>query len=224
MNGIHDMGGMHGFGPIPIERDEPVFHEPWEGRVHGLLSCVQQANPFPNGFRVALESLPPEVYLGLSYYERWLRAWRDGVVRMGLITEAELADEEAAFRAEPDRQVPRREDPERAKAIVEGLRRTVPPSRDPSLVPRFNVGDPVRARNIHPVGHTRLPRYARGRLGAIATYYGIRDFDDAKCAGFGPDPQPMYAVRFEGAELWGPAAEPGLAVYLDMWESYLDPS
>ena len=90
--------------------------------------------------------------------------------------------------------------------------------------PQFQGGDRVRARNIHPEGHTRLPRYVRGKTGTIARYYGIHNLQDAELpGGCVRREQPLYAVRFESRDLWGESTEAEDAVYLDMWEGYLTP-
>jgi nitrile hydratase len=120
---------------------------------------------------------------------------------------------------------PRREDPENVRRMQAQLRRLVEsPRHDLPLQPQFSIGAAVRARNIHPPGHTRLPRYVRGKHGIVERYYGIYDFQDAMPSDTVAPPQPLYAVRFEARELWGASAEARSVVYLDMWESYLEPA
>jgi nitrile hydratase subunit beta len=225
MNGVHDMGGMHGFGPIPIERDEPVFHEPWEGRVYAL-GAAGSLGMFPNidASRHALETLPPEVYLSSSYYERWLYRAELRLVEMGVITAEELKARVEQYRADPDLPVPRRSDPEieaRARRRFERPQSLHQPDGTP---PRFEAGDRVRTKNINPAGHTRLPRYARGKLGVIHRVHGIHVFPDTNAHGMGPQPQGIYSVRFEARELWGDDADGPGHVHLDLWDSYLEPA
>jgi nitrile hydratase subunit beta len=224
MDGVHDMGGMHGFGPIPYEKNEPVFHEPWEGRVYAMgAASLEPISPSLDASRHALENLPPAVYLGLSYYERWLYRMQLRLIELGRITEDELEDRMAYYREHPDAPVPQHSDPavvERAQTRYTRLRERL--ARPDGEQPHFKVGDAVHTRNIHPLGHTRLPRYARGKNGVIVRVYGSHDFPDTNAHGLGTQPNGLYNVRFEAAELWGPDAEGRGAVHLDLWERYLE--
>jgi nitrile hydratase subunit beta len=224
MNGVHDMGGMHGFGPMQREDNEPVFHELWEGRVYGIARAVRSLEPFgPGGFRFAIESLTPAQYLASSYYERWLLALEKALVQKGILTEEELEARTQLFRENPDTNVPRREAPELAERIMQMVYASQPLNRDIGVEPRYAVGGAVKARNINPSGHTRLPRYVRGKRGIIARFYGVHDFPDVLPDGSTGPPQPIYSVRFEARELWGEDAESNQSLYIDMWESYLEP-
>jgi len=223
MNGIHDMGGMHGFGPIVREENEPVFHHDWEARV--LAMRVATPVPIPGGSRNNIEQMDPAAYLTTSYYEKWLHSHIKGLIDAGVLTEAELAARVAFYRDHPEASVPHREDPERVQRIQAQLHRVVEsPRLDLPIQPQFRIGAAIRARNIHPPGHTRLPRYVRGKRGVVARFYGIYDFQDAMPAGTTAPPQPLYAVRFDARELWGESAEANSVVYIDMWESYLEPA
>ena len=215
MNGIHDMGGLHGFGRVELEPDEPVFHARWEARVFGMriLGMLRLATTI-DARRHALERLDPVTYLANGYYGRWLasleRELREaGVLRPGEL-EARLAGGSA--RAAPLPALPARPAP--------------PPHpflREVDAAPVFAVGDRVRTRNHQPPGHTRLPAYARSRRGSVARVYPACVFPDTNAHGRGEHPQPVYAVRFAAHELWGESAEPGTFVHLDCFESYLDP-
>lgn len=220
MNGVHDMGGMHGFGPIPIEEDEPVFHHEWEGRVYGMRPPL----PIPGGFRYAVERLDPGLYLTSSYYERWLHAKIQGLIEAGAFTRAEFDEQLAYFHDNPQATPPRREDPEGVERAIAGIHATETNRREIDVEVAFRPGDDVLTRNTHPTGHTRLPRYARGKRGQVVHYYGVQLFDDATSAGRPDEAEALYSVRFEGQELWGHSAEPNCAVYLDMWQSYLETS
>ena len=219
MNSIHDMGGMHGFGPIKREENEPVFHHAWEGRVFGMAGT-----PVPGGFRYAIERMDPVHYLASSYYEKWLFVKTQGLIEAGILTQEQLDDRIAYFRNNPNATPPQRHDPELVQRFLADLRSPESLRREISIEPAFDIGDSVKARNMHPVGHIRLPRYARGRRGLVASFYGIQDINDTLPPGVDAQPQPLYSVRFEARELWGPSAEPNCAVYLDMWESYLEPA
>jgi nitrile hydratase len=223
MNGMHDMGGMHGFGPIVREENEPVFHQAWEGRVFAMRQATPV--PIPGGSRNNIEQMDPVAYLTTSYYEKWLHARIQGLIDAGVLTAAELAERVAFYRDHPEAPVPRREDPAGVQRVQAQLRRALQsPRLDVPAPPQFRVGATIRARNMHPPGHTRLPRYVRGKRGVVERLYGVYDFQDAVPPGTTAPPQPLYAVRFDARELWGEAAEANSVVYLDMWESYLEPA
>ena len=221
MNGIHDMGGMHGFGPVEREENEPVFHHDWEGRAFAIR--VATPVPIPGGSRHNIEAMDPLHYLQSSYYEKWLHARIKGLIDSGVLTLDELQAREALYRGHPDTPVPCREDPERVQKVLADLRTHRSPRRNVKAQPQFDVGDPVRALNLHPPGHTRLPRYIRGKRGVVVRFYGFQDVQDAQPSGIAADPQAVYAVRFPASELWGDAAQANSTVCIDMWESYLEP-
>jgi nitrile hydratase len=226
MDGVHDLGGMHGFGPVLHEENEPVFHEPWEGHVYALGTAVRgRLHPSTDAGRFALESLPPAEYLALSYYERWLIRAQRRLIELGYFTQEELDERLAFYREHPDAPVPRGADPsglEGAHARFTG--RPKPLHRPDGAPPSFKVGDAVITRNIHPAGHTRLPRYARGKRGVITRVHGSHDFPDTVAHGLGAHPQGLYSVCFEAQELWGEHAEGRGRVHLDLWENYLEPA
>lgn len=216
MNGIHDMGGMHGMGPIEYEQNEPVFHDTWEGRVYALNKAMGAWGRWNlDAWRYDIEQLPPADYLRMTYYERWLAALEKRVVNYGFVTAPELQDgkaDPASAKATPALTT------ERARIIDRGI----PSSVDPSIAPLFRVGDRVRARNLNTTGHTRLPRYVRGKIGEIATDRGVYSFPDTNARYEGEKRQHLYSVRFTARELWGDAASPRDSVYLDLWDDYLE--
>ena len=221
MNGVHDMGGMHGFGPI--QRDEETFHAQWEKRVHALLATAFTRGMGPRNIdasRHALERMQPSAYLRSSYYERWLAALQTGLIEQGALDEAAIDARARLLQQHPVAAEP-------AQLDLSGVARELAPRRayqprSDGPAPRFAPGDQVVARNIHPPGHTRLPRYARGRHGLVHRVQGIHSFPDTNAHGLGPQPRPLYSVRFEAAVLWGASAEGPGSVYLDLWESYLE--
>lgn len=225
MDGIHDMGGMHGFGPVLPEENEPVFHAAWEGRIFGIAQALGPHGIHnPHGMRSAQENLEPATYLGSGYYERWLEVTERALLAKGLLNREELDARAAFFRDQTEAVAPRREDTDLRQRMLRAVYSHRSPIRDSETTPRFKAGDAVIVRNLHPKGHTRLPGYVRGRRGVVARFYGIHDFHDALPAGQSADPQPMYNVRFDGGELWGGSAEPNQSLHLDMWESYLEPA
>ena len=215
MNGVHDMGGMHGLGPVAPEPDEPVFHHDWERRVHALVIASPTRGNIDAG-RHQRELIPGPAYLAMSYYEKWLAGLCAMLVTGGALTPGELA----SGRADPTaaKGTPRLSPEQVAPAFKRGgsYRREV------AAAPAFRVGERVRARNLNPAGHTRLPRYVRGRAGVVERWHGAHVFPDVHAHGGGEDPRHLYAVRFAACELWGPDAPGGDSVSLDLWEPYLE--
>ena len=226
MNGVHDMGGLHGFGPVQLEENEPLFHAPWERRALGLTLAMGATGQWNiDQSRSARESLPPAVYLGSTYYRIWILGLERLMARRGLVTEEELAAGQLRTPGLPAALARVL----RAENVDAALARGTPTERSATSPARFAVGDRVRALNRHPAGHTRLPRYVRGHAGTVVLAHGAHVFADRHAASapgqaFDEAPQWLYAVAFDGQELWGPEAEPGLRVSVDAWESYLEPA
>ncbi len=209
------MGGMDGFGRVEPEQGEPVFHHRWEGRVFALTRAVKRWGRGRNwpGFRFVLERIPPAQYLRMSYYERWFDMMASRLCSARLVTEEELE----IGRAESGALMPELLPPQ-ADWLGFGL-------LDDDTPARFSQGDRVRGRNLHPTGHTRQPRYVRGRVGTIVEDFGVYALQDTDAAGRQPcdRPQHVYSVRFDARELWGERGSVGDAVYVDLWEEYLEP-
>ena len=219
MNGVHDMGGMHGMGPIQVEKDEPVFHEPWEGRLFALRRAMGAWRKWNiDVTRHEIELVAPAEYLRLSYYARQFVAFLPMLVKSGLVTQSEI---ESGIPAEGQSKATPALTVEKALTLVA---KGVPTSRDMPVAPRFQLGQRVRARNVHPVGHTRLPRYARGKTGTVNRDHGVFVFPDTNAHFLGEKPQHVYSVRFAASELWGDQAAPQDSVYLDLWDDYLEPA
>ncbi len=214
-NTVHDMGGMHGFGPVVPESSEPPFHEEWEGRVLAMQRAMGFTRLWTiDGGRASLETLPPVTYLASSYYERWFLGLERRVVAHGLVGEDEIV---AGRSLRPGI----------------GLNRKLTPDDVPNVLTRGNFerpapapaqykpGDIVRTRNINPTTHTRLPRYARGKLGTVEAVRGCHVFPDSAAIGLGDDPQWLYTVVFTARELWGEEADPSVKVSIEAFEPYL---
>lgn len=216
MNGVHDMGGMANLGQLAPEEDEPVFHAPWEARVFALTLASPTRSNIDFG-RHQRELIPGPDYLPMTYYERWFRSLSDALVRRGFVTTEEL---EAGHAAQDSVKGTARA----ADEIITALTTRGSYLRERSATRLFAVGARVRARNINPAGHTRLPRYVRGRIGVIERCHGAHVFPDSNARLAGEDPQYLYNVRFAGPELWGEEADPRLSVALDLWEPYLEPA
>ena len=271
MNGVHDMGGMHGFGPVVREQPEVPFHAPWERQALGLTLAAGALGQWNiDQSRAARENLPPAVYLGSGYYRIWVLALERLLRQRGLVTDAELqahghpgvvaplpgnacvpspADASSSTMASATAAAPA---PATSALAAHGARTPIGPSptlpapralsvervdaalargtsaeRSATQAAAFPIGQRVRARQMHPAGHTRLPRYVRGHVGTVVRVHAAHVFADAHAAtpaglAFHEAPQWLYAVEFDGRDLWGDEAEPGLRVSVDAWESYLE--
>jgi nitrile hydratase subunit beta len=218
MNGVHDLGGMHGFGPVTRELNEPVFHSDWEKRVFAMNLALARHVRNIDAFRHAIERMPPAQYLSVSYYEKWLCAMESLLVESGMVTREELASGHAASPA-PARATGSLSDGAHADSFDPDA---VKLRFDRRIRARFKVGDRAVARNINPQGHTRLPRYARGKHGVVRYDQGVFAFPDTRAHGLGAKPQHVYTVSFEARELWGDDHKERASLYLDCWEDYLD--
>ncbi len=217
MDGVHDMGGMDGFGKVEPEPNEPVFHHPWEGRVLAMSRAIGVFRAWTiDASRYAVELLAPAVYLTSPYYEKWF------LRNVRLLTERGLidADEVAAGRALRPAKSMKRD--RFTLADVESVTRRGSYGRPAPAPARYKVGDRVRTKNIHPTTHTRLPRYARGHEGVVERLHGAHVFPDSAAVGKGEDPQWLYTVRFDAQELWGADADPKLKVSIEAFEPYLE--
>ncbi len=203
MDGIHDLGGVQGFGPVEVEPDEPVFHHEWERRAFRATISAMMSGHLNGRFRHAIERMDPAWYLTSSYYEHWLTAAATGLIEAGAIEPDELdARLGAPFDIARPVRAPRLADPGAS-----------------SYEPRFGVGDQVRVREWHPLGHTRAPRYVQGKRGAIVRLDGVFSLPDVEYHCDEKRNEPTYTVRFEAHELWGETGDP---VHVDLWESYLE--
>jgi nitrile hydratase len=218
MNGVHDMGGMQGFGRVVAEANEPRFHHGWERRAFALTLGVGALGQWNlDQSRSARESLPPAQYLASSYYQIWFEGLIRLMLQRGLVRESELADGKMRNTALP---VPPALKPEAVPAVIARSRST---QRPPAGKARFAVGDRVHTLNINPPTHTRLPRYCRGKPGTIVNVHGAHVFPDSNALGAGEQPQWLYTVRFEAADLWGEDST-ATTVNVDCWEPYLEPN
>ncbi|HEX9070799.1 MAG TPA: nitrile hydratase subunit beta [Pseudolabrys sp.] len=219
MNGAADMGGMHGFGPIQIETNEPVFHADWEKTAFALNMAIGVASIWNlDEFRFARESLPPPQYLNMSYYGLWVATLENLMLNYGLATPEEL---NLGHSLEP---VKKAKHPVTAAQVVNMVRCGSPYDRAAPAPAKFKVGDTVRARNMHPKTHTRLPRYVRGHTGEVARVVGCHVFPDSNATKAGEDPHWLYTVRFDGRKLWGPDSDPKVRIAIEAWEPYLEPA
>ena len=217
MNGGQDLGGMMGLGAIEPEPDEPVFHAGWERRAFALTLAMGAVGKWSlDTSRHARESLHPARYLSSTYYQIWLQGLERLLTETGLVAREELAAGRKLAEPAPIARVLQAEDVDRV------LSRGTSSGREPRGPARFQAGQRVRARNMHPFGHTRLPRYLRGRAGEIVRVNGAHVFPDSNAHGLGEDPQWLYTVRFTARELWGESADPTVTSSVEAWEPYLE--
>jgi nitrile hydratase subunit beta len=216
MDGVHDLGGMHGFGKVEAEENEPVFHAAWEGRCLALNRAMGAIGAWTiDEGRAGIEELPPDVYLASSYYRKWALRLENMVVVRGLAGADELAAGHALRPAKPLAR----------KLSVADVPKTLSRGsfgREAPVPARFKVGERVRTKNIHPPTHTRLPRYARGHVGVIEAIRGCHVFPDSTAVGGPENPQWLYTVLFAARELWGDDADPALTVSIEAFEPYLE--
>lgn len=217
MNGIHDMGGMDGFGKVEPEANEPTFHGAWEGRVLAMSRAMIAAREWNIDVgRYWIEMLPAHTYLASSYYERWFRRLENLCVARGLVSREEV---DAGHSSGPGRSLKGK--PLAAADVEKTLSRGSFGRPAPALA-RFKIGDRVRALNIHPQSHTRLPRYVRGHVGTVERLHGCHVYPDAIVEAGTESPQWLYTVTFDSRELWGPDADPTVQVSVDAFEPYLE--
>lgn len=205
VDGVHDLGGLDGFGPVEYAETEPLFAEDWERRTFRLMTGAIGAVGGPGGrFRHSIERMEPGHYLSTGYYEHWLTGLTTLLVESGITTADEL-DRRAGGRfplSAPDRGV-------------------LPDDLTPRTEPRYAIGDEVRVRRWHPPGHTRAPRYVQGKRGTVVRFDGAHNIDDIDAHGGGLVADPLYAVRFTSRELWGEAGTDREVVHVDLFERYL---
>ena len=218
MNGVHDMGGMHGFGKVEPEPNEPAFHAPWEGRVLAMQRAMTYTGAWNIDMsRAAQESLSAKVYLSVSYYHRWALGLERNALNKGLVDADELAAGHALRPGQPVKRVMTKDEIGRAFTRGSFYRPT-------NTTPIFKPGDRVRTRNINPPTHTRLPRYVRGHVGVVERIQGCHVFPDSVATGQGENPQWLYRVVFAGRDLWGEDSDPTVKVSVEAFEPYLEPA
>lgn len=222
MNGPHDLGGTHGLGPIDpeSEAEEPIFHEDWEKRALAVTLAMGALGQWSiDASRYARERQHPVDYLRNTYYENWMAGLEKLLVEKGIVTVEELRSGKATGKAT----APLLDRVLKAEDVPAVLAKGGPADMATDSIPQFGPGDAVRVRNFHPVGHTRAPRYIRGHLGRIHEHYGAHILPDRSAEGEKIGAH-LYSVRFEGGEIWGPDAPAREAIYVDLWENYLEPA
>ena len=226
MNGVHDLGGTDGLGPVVVPEREPVWHEEWEKAAFALFATNFRAGLFGvDAFRWGIEQMPPSTYLGSGYYEHWLHCAEHYAVKAGVIDEAELEARTRHYLEHPNEPLPDRKDPELLEFVDLAVKHGAPARRESDKVAAFAVGDRVTVVSDSPRGHTRKARYVRGKTGEVVLAHGTFIYPDSAGNGGGDAPEHVYTVRFTNAELWGADhAEPNGVVHFDVWEPYIVPA
>lgn len=218
MDGIHDMGGMHGFGPVPTS-DDVQFHARWERETYAMMKLLGMQGQFnTHQMRATVERMGPRAYLESTYFERWLTGIESRLIEDGVLSAEALREAHATV---PDGTKAQHSDDDLVTLVRERFRADAF-SNQPGTEPRFEAGDAVVASNSHPPGHIRLPGYARRARGTIRKFLGTFHLPDAAATGDMSVTEPMYSVGFDATELWGDDAERDGTVYIDLFESYLE--
>jgi nitrile hydratase beta subunit len=218
-----DLGGRRGFGAVPVETDEPVYHEPWEGTViAGILATMVAGLYNVDQFRAEIDELDPLSYISIGYYRRWLHTLEANCIKAGVFSPEELEARMAELAERPGAPLPARDDPDLVHALRNLIEEGASNARAVARKPRFRPGDRVRGRPFPDARHVRIPRYAQGRTGTVEVVHEAFVFPDTHLRDGSENPEHVYAVRFRTRDLW-PDADEGASVLVDLWESYLDP-
>ncbi len=223
MNGVHDLGGTDGLGPVAIEKDEPVFHSEWEKAAFAMFSMPFRAGFFGvDQFRYGIEQIHPAEYLSSRYYEHWMHTVEYHGARTGKLDLDEVERRNQYYLEHPDEPLPDRKDADLLAFVDAAVKHGVPAHRESDDLPRFAVGDRVRVIDDSPFEHTRKARYVRGKTGEIALAHGTMIYPDSAGNNMGDDPKHVYTLKFDAKHLWGDAADPNTSMYFDVWEPYLE--
>lgn len=217
MNGAHDLGGMHGFGPIEVKDENWPFKEEWEKRAFALTIATGATGAWNLDMsRQAREDRPALKYFQQSYFEIWILAVERLLLERGLVSPGEI---ESGVVKDASKSVPK---VLAAENVVSALFAGGPTLRPPETSARFDIGARVRTKILNPRSHTRLPRYVRGQFGIVEKIHGRHVFADSNATGKGEDPQWLYSVGFAGTDLWGEDSDPTARIFVDAWEPYLE--
>jgi nitrile hydratase len=223
VNGPHDLAGVHGFGPVPYDPADTVFHGAWERRVFGMQRVLNYHGipPHIDEGRFDVERLGPTTYFAASYFERWLLGAERRVVRRGVLTLEQLEQRREELERTPGTPLPSNPDPDTAERIYARVMRGGGSAKPVDRERLFAVGDEVLTKNVNHAGHTRIARYVRGRHGVIERVYDAYALPEVAAVDGELTPDYLYAVRFDARELWGESAEPNSTIVLDLYEHYL---
>ncbi len=224
MNGLFDLGGADGLGPIDPPKDEPVFRADWERVVLTMFPALSRAGWFVlDQFRHGIEVMDPAVYLKSPYYEHWLHSFELYGERNGELDMDELDRRTKYYLDNPEAPLPERETSQELVDFVTAATASgVSPQRPTDKPVRFAVGEKVRLSTNAPFGHTRLARYVRGKMATVVAHRGSFVYPDAAGNGLGEDPQHVYTVQFDSVELWGDQAEQNTTTTFDVWDPYIE--
>ncbi len=224
MNGVHDLGGTDGLGPVVVEEHEPVWHSDWEKAAFAMFPANFVKGYFGvDQFRFGIEQIPPADYLTSRYYEHWVHTIEHYTVEAGAVDPQELEARTQHYLDNPDEPLPGRTDPDLLTLMDTVVRTGGSARRESGDPPKFAVGDRVRVKDDSPLGHTRRARYIRGKIGVVGRAHGTFIYPDSAGNGLGEDPKHVYTLRFNAADLWGEqVADPNSSVTFDVWEPYIE--
>jgi nitrile hydratase subunit beta len=226
MNGVHDLGGTDGLGPVIVEENEPVWRADWEKAGFGMFPFPFAAGWFNvDMFRFGIEQMHPAHYLLSPYYEHWAHTAEHYGIKAGALDPEEIEKRTRHYLEHPDEPLPDTKNPDLVAFVEAAVKNGVSPRRDFDGPAKFKVGDRVRVQDDSPKGHTRRARYVRGKVGTVEAHYGTFLYPDSVGNGGPDDPTHLYSIRFDGRDLWGDDhAEENTTVYFDAWEPYLEPA
>ncbi len=224
MNGLFDLGGADGLGPVNPPAQEPVFRAEWEKAAFTMFAAMFRAGYMGlDQFRFGIENMNPAEYLESPYYWHWVQSFIYHGFRTGRIDPDELERRTQFYLENPDEPLPAHdENQELLDFVDQAVWGGVPAHREVAAQPRFKPGDVVRFSMDSPPGHARRARYVRGRTGEVVQHHGAYVYPDTAGIGEGECPEHLYTVRFAAEELWGAQADPNSSVYYDCWEPYIE--
>ena len=218
MDGVHDLGGKQGFGPIDVNEVEVPFHADWEGRMWAINQCARSPDWTLDWWRHVRELIDPVDYLSRPYFDSWAQTHIAAFIDSGSFTLEEIIAGKSAT-APVERQPSLEADDILAAVEAQAYRY----DREIEAQPAYQPGDRIQTRQLLSARHTRLPAYARGKPGVIHAHHGAHIFADASAQGI-EEAQHIYSVVFEARDLWAEAENNNDRVFLDLWESYLEPA
>jgi len=217
MDGIHDLGGREGFGPVDISTEYDGFHADWEARMFSIVRTMGRPEDWNlDWFRHCRELIDPLDYLSRPYYDQWLQSYAAMLINSGLATTTELAQGKSEAPLSHAISAPML-----AADVQEQINRSQRFDGAAPAPAQFSPGETVRTVDHGVSTHTRLPAYARGATGTITHYRGAHVYPDTNALNE-KQYMALYTVGFKAGALWSNAENPDDEIHLDLWEAYLE--
>jgi nitrile hydratase len=224
VNGVHDLGGLEGLGPINPTPEEPVWHSEWEKSAFSMFLPFVFTGLTLDQFRHGIEKLHPVEYLAGRYYEHWIHTVEQNFIDKGIISHEELEERTRKYLENPDAPMPQGPAEDPGDTFIQIYKTGASTLReDAGKEAQFAAGDRVRVKNVNPSGHTRCARYLRGKEGVVTEVYGAFVFPDTNAHEQGENPERVYNVEFESGHVWGTGTNgENHKIRFDLWEPYLE--